>query len=303
MAGKKNRSPIGISVWGIFLLFIGIIFLLQTLNVISWDLWATLWRFWPVLIIIAGISILMRRFNPWLVSVLALLLLGVCFGLAVLQHDRIEQEEGVSTREYSLNLDKLESAEIIMDLSAANINVAGLPADSSNLVEADFRGKGNLENLDINFERDGSEGSLYLDTKNYHFYFGDDFDAGIFLSPEIPMVFNVEASACNLDFDLTELNISELDMDLSACNCVLKISDDVEEIFGEVSASAANVEIYIPEDTAAKILVGGSMTSIEIDTSRFTKTGEGYYESDGFDRADNRVELKLDCSLGRIEVQ
>ena len=86
MPGEKSARIIGAPVWGIFLVFLGIIFLLQALEVITWGLWRTLWRFWPVLIIIIGLDILLRRRNVWLVSLLVLAVLGASLGIAIWQY-------------------------------------------------------------------------------------------------------------------------------------------------------------------------------------------------------------------------
>lgn len=59
MSEPKTPREYCVPVWGIFLLFLGILFLLQTFNILPWGLWGTLWRFWPVLIII-GLSLLLR---------------------------------------------------------------------------------------------------------------------------------------------------------------------------------------------------------------------------------------------------
>ena len=64
MSEKKPQQSHGALIWGIILLFLGIVFLLQVLDVLPWALWVTLWRFWPVLIIIIGLNILLRRRQP-----------------------------------------------------------------------------------------------------------------------------------------------------------------------------------------------------------------------------------------------
>lgn len=60
MSEPKTPREYCVPVWGLFLLFLGILFLLQTFNVLPWGLWGTLWRFWPVLIISVGLSLLFR---------------------------------------------------------------------------------------------------------------------------------------------------------------------------------------------------------------------------------------------------
>jgi len=86
MSDEKSQRAVGVPIWGILLVFLGIVFLLQTLDVLPWGLWGTLWRFWPVLIIIIGLGILLRRYNVWLVSLLVLAILGACLGIAVWQY-------------------------------------------------------------------------------------------------------------------------------------------------------------------------------------------------------------------------
>jgi len=50
--GRRDRNS------GIWLILLGILFLLSTLNIIHWH---QIWRFWPVILIIIGIGMLMKR--------------------------------------------------------------------------------------------------------------------------------------------------------------------------------------------------------------------------------------------------
>ena len=85
MTEKKLQEAVGAHVGGILLLFLGIVFLLQTFDVLPWALWGALLRFWPVIIIILGLSVLLRRYNVWLVSLLIIAILGACLGVAIWQ--------------------------------------------------------------------------------------------------------------------------------------------------------------------------------------------------------------------------
>jgi len=82
---RKPRGAVGAPIGGILLLFLGVVFLLQTLGVLPWALWETLLRFWPALIIILGLSVLLRRYNVWLVSLLVIVILAACLGVAIWQ--------------------------------------------------------------------------------------------------------------------------------------------------------------------------------------------------------------------------
>ena len=79
---REHHPPL----FGIFLLFLGIVFLLQNLGVLSWGLWRELWRFWPILVIGVGLRLLLKNYNPWLISVIFLVLLCAGLGVAIWQY-------------------------------------------------------------------------------------------------------------------------------------------------------------------------------------------------------------------------
>ena len=69
----------GFSVLGpAILIGLGIIFLLNSLDLVPWSTWATLWRFWPIILILLGVQVILGRMGAgWGVSLLAAVLLVV----------------------------------------------------------------------------------------------------------------------------------------------------------------------------------------------------------------------------------
>lgn len=72
---------------GIFLLFIGVVSLLATLDVIDFS-WVIAWKLWPMLFIFVGILVLPVK--DWLKAVLLLAALGV--GVLLYQHEASKGE-------------------------------------------------------------------------------------------------------------------------------------------------------------------------------------------------------------------
>ena len=56
---KRNKG--GGMLGGLFLVFIGIVFLLNNLGLVPGSVWNELWKFWPVLVILIGIRVLAGR--------------------------------------------------------------------------------------------------------------------------------------------------------------------------------------------------------------------------------------------------
>ena len=301
MSEQKPQIERYVPIWGIFLLFLGIVFLLQTFNVLPWGLWGTLWRFWPVLIIIAGLSILMRRYNLWLVSALILALLLGCLGIAIWQYGS-SLPAGETTKSYSESLGNLSLAHIQIDFNAGSLIMGSLPAGSLNFIEADSKVKSG--DMRVDFQRQDGGGTLNLSTERVNWQFGDEAEAKweVRVNRTIPLTMEVKSAVGNLELDLNELDVNELQMDLDAGNCILKMPSSAGTTHAYIKADVANVEIVIPEGVAAKLKMDTDLSVFEMDESRFPRVGD-YYISSDFESAENRIELELDCDIGRVRVE
>lgn len=78
---RHHSNPIG----AILLIFLGIIFLLNNTGVVPWSIWSYIWQFWPVLIILLGIRILLGRSYGanLIIGILAVIILGAVLANAL----------------------------------------------------------------------------------------------------------------------------------------------------------------------------------------------------------------------------
>lgn len=53
-----NRQS-GDMVWGICMILIGFCLLLNFMDILPWEFWGNVWRFWPMLIILTGVSVIL----------------------------------------------------------------------------------------------------------------------------------------------------------------------------------------------------------------------------------------------------
>ena len=297
MADKKLQRAVSTPVWGIFLLFLGIIFLLQTLDILPWGLWGTLWRFWPVLIIIVGLGILLRRYNVWLASLLILAILGTSVSIAIWQYGS-SPPSGMFTESYSEPLGGMERAQIEVDFTAGNITIGSLPSGSSNLVEADS------EVMNVDFYRQDDEGNLYLSTRqvNRQSWGEGGIRWEVNFTRSIPLTINIKSAASDMELNLSELKVTELQLDVDAANCELTLPSSAGTTHIYIEVDATNLEVTIPDGVAAKIRADVDLAVLDVDKNRFPEEG-AYYISRDFESAENRVELEIDCDIGRVEVR
>jgi len=297
---KRSRGHYA-PIWGIFLLFLGIVFLLQTLNVLPWALWGTLWRFWPVLLIAIGLGFLLARFNVWLVSVLILALLFACLGIAIWQYGP-SAPIGQSTKSYSEPLDGLEQAQIEVDLTLGSLTMSSLPPGSLNFVEADSTARN--AGMRVDFSRQGSEGRLYLSEERDNVPFSNEGDNRyqVRLTRDIPLTLNIKTTASDNELDLSGLEVTELRLDIDAASCKVTMPSSTEVVNVYIKIDVANLEITIPDGVAAKIQADTDLSSFDINGNRFQKQGD-YYISENFDTAQNRIYLEIDSDVSRVQIK
>jgi len=296
MPEQKSQRERHVPVFGILLLFLGVVFLLQNFNVLPWALWETLWRFWPVLIIIIGLSILLKRWNPWLVSIVVLALLCACLGLAIWQYGpSLPAKE--TTINYSEPLGNLERAKIQLDFTPGSLTVGSLPSSSQNFIEVDSKARNGDRSVKADFHRLGNEGSLHLSTV-------DEANTGwdIRLTRNIPLMMDIKSAVSSMELDLSQLEVTELRMDIDVGTCTMKMPSSAGITSVYIEADVANVEVTIPDGVAAKLKADVDLGLFKVDEDRFPRKND-YYVSRNFDDAENRIELELDCDIGRVQVK
>jgi predicted membrane protein len=82
---QRSPTPVpqrGIPLLALLLVVSGVVLLLQTMDVLTWRLWAELLRYWPVLLIVAGVSILLGRRAPFLSAAIVTIVLAATVTLA-----------------------------------------------------------------------------------------------------------------------------------------------------------------------------------------------------------------------------
>jgi len=290
---QTHRFPVG----GVILVFLGVVLLLQNFDVLPWGLWGTLWRFWPVILVIIGINLLVSHRNPWLAGVLVLAILGACLGLAIWQYHS-SYPPGKISETYLEPLDGLQGARVEIDFKAGVLHLLALPPNSANLVEATSKGDG----LKADFRRKNEEGHLYLTTAWGHRRPWRGAEWEVKLCPDIPLTIKIDSAAANLRLDLSQLEVTDFDLEINAGNCKVDMPYPQQAIQASVKANAANVEIIIPEEVAARIETETNVSALEIAEGRFSKKGN-YYISPDFEEAESRIYLKIDSNAGKVEIK
>ena len=292
---ERKRDRGGFPIWGLILVAAGVRFLLQNLGVLGWGLWGTLWRFWPVVLLLIGLNILLRGHSPWLMlGITAAVLVGV-IAAAVL----VERSRPAAATSFSQALQGITGAEAEINFGAGELLIGSLPAGSPSLVEGM-----SYPEVEQDFRRQNGTGVLNLRVPGRGFWtFGErGLQLEASFSREVPLELTVKTGASDAHMDLTNLQVRRLEVDVGASRLSLLLPAKAGTTEAEVKAGAAQVSITIPHGVAARIVAETGLGSFNVDTSRFPKVGNRY-ESPEFATASNRVDLEVKSGVASIDIR
>ena len=317
-------------IWGVLLLFVGGVLLLENLNVIEFY-WRSVWGFWPVFLIIGGVNLLLNRNGSQTGSIVSLAILIITLAFLFVKgqekpqgrtwfgfwkdknidadidwdHKDTEDGKGEGVR-FSEAYNALDSTKkTILNLSGGGTSFR-LHETTDSLFEASVnRKKGNFSLTKTTSDTTNTltfkmNDRRYKGNKNNWTFNSGGNEVDVRLNTQTNWTLNLAMGAGELDFDLTKFKIRTLNFDGGAADLKIKIGDLLPIADVNVKTGVANVEIKVPQGSGCRIKTHTGLASK--DFKGFVKKDDGYYETPNYNTSKNKVFIKLDGGLSNFEV-
>ncbi len=285
-------------VFGILLLLLGALLLLQTTGVVSWSLWFELARFWPVALIAGGVSIILGRRFPVLTSLVVVFLLVGAVGAAAFFV--VADTESFVVSEFSEPLDGVEFLELEVEFGAGELRISDLPAGSMDLLQARLSGPGSKAGAVSTLARSGNRAVVKLENAQ-SFFTTVDRKWDIKIARDVEIFLAIQSGASDISIDLEQLQVTELLMAAGAVSATLVTPAVADFTIASVDVGASSLEVTVPEGVAARIDVDASLAKVDV-ADRFPKV-DGIHESPDYDTAKHRLALDIEGGAASIEVE
>lgn len=261
--------------WGGLLILVGILLLIG--NVFDINVWGLLW---PSLIILVGIWIL------WGVS-------------------RGRRPSDLETEQLTIPLEDASRARLKLSHGAGRVEVqAG--AAAGELLNGSFAG--GIEHTKRR-EEDLLAVRLRVPPQSFPYIFFPwswgqaGYHWQINLTRQVPLELDLNTGAAEVHLDLSELQVNELRLQTGVSSNRITLPARAGHTRVRIEGGVGSVSIQVPDGVAAQIRAQGGLSSINVDRSRFPKTGSNTYCSPDYDTAEHRVEIRADTGLGSISIQ
>jgi len=283
--------------WGMILVFLGIVLTLNNLNVIDFS-WYNLWRLWPVILVLWGISIIPVK--NLIKSILVLLVLGASvvyvsqesepwndheYNFSFNDYDD-HDDDGNLNQEFNIPFeDSLSFASLDMEIAASTFTLVD---ESFDLI--DFEKHGSMINYKYTTKQVDSSVKINIYTdESTEFKSHNHNKVNLALNPYPVWDLGFEIGAADANFDLSGLKISKLTIEGGAAAIAVKLGDNY-----------AKTEVKIPKEVYCELDITSVLSGKTI--SGFEKVDRGSYKTDNYNEATSRIYITVETAVSNYSI-
>jgi len=315
---ETNPIKLGKLSWGLIVLFVGVVLLLDNLDVIHFHWWA-ITRFWPVLIILFGVNVLLPKSNEGqilsVIATLATLVFLAFQGFSPTGNNFWPRRSGSPIGKQPEQMEQQGQRSSLSraydpSISHATLNISGsaveynLKGTTSALIDVETYSNFSSFSLSSTLKDNKTVAVLYLSQKGHKrikLKKGSGNHAQIRLNQTPFWDINIELGAGKVDFDLKPFKVDRLKLEGGASSLAIALGMPAgAESKITFEGGVSSLKIDIPKQAGCRIDVESALSSL--DFPGFIKQEDGSYLTDNYGEAAKKFEIELDNGLSSIEI-
>lgn len=319
--------------WGAILIVIGILFLGTNLDWfdLNWS-FGDIARFWPILLILAGVFAFLNHKRSIYNATSALLIaFAIPLGIFTCVDDGVNdwrddhdwhvdfddddddnhRSKSSTDTAYGDGYKNYYSIPFASGITETKLKIGGgaaefdLEESTTNLFEASTHlqyrsGYVLTEDLangvkTIEFEQKGKKGNFHFDSDN-------NFDNDVIIKLNKTPVWDIDMGigAGEVDFDFGDYKVKKLNINSGAADIDVKLGDKVDNVDVEINSGVTSVKLSVPESVGCELRMDGALNSKDLDG--FEKTGSGVWQTPGYEKATKKIKIDADTGLSSIKI-
>lgn len=291
---------------GILIGTIGVVLLYNTLGIVPYRFWLELIALWPVLIIALGFSILGGVTRNRIIAAVPTLIIIATLLIALFYMDgplrpRIEL---TSVNKSRAAISEVKTGEATIDFSVGELDIGS----TKMLYDLNAREFGDERGPQIDFSRSGEKVDLNVKARDdIRFYRWDEQRAwSLLLSEDVDWRLKIDAGVSESDLDLSELNVSSVEIDGGVGSIRVRIGDRSERVDAKIDTGVSECRIEVPKTSGVRLTLDRGLSAVDfrdIDLDKISENGPTVYETKGFDGASKKIEIDVDMGVASFIVE
>ena len=256
------RGPI---LFPLLLVVLGFLLLFSNLGYIQFDFWRLIGMWWPLLLIIGGLDVLIGSLRA----------------------------RNIKPQTLALDLGTAPQADVSINFGAGDLTIG--KAAPGKIVDGTFEGE-----MRYDAKPDGRVW-LKLEPWNWWGWNPRGYRWNVGVTDAVPLKLTLDGGAANTNADLTDLKITDLRVKTGASSTIIRLPRAAGMTTVRINAGAASVKLIVPEGVAARVHSSMAIGSNDIDRQRFPLSG-GDYVSVDYATASNKIDIQFEGGVGSLAV-
>lgn len=298
-------------IWGLILVLIGVLFILKNLDIIYFS-WYSLWKLWPLLLVMIGVTILPVK-DSIKVILAIIVLIAAAFLLVSFPdfYNRNNDRTINNSQDNSSNKDTKEIDQRIFEVYDSSITEAYLKFDAA---AGDFIIDKSTDEL-FEFEKDGNLGRYTYSIKDLGAKreISMELEEGriirtdlknkvtIKLNPNPVWEITVDVGAANIELDLSSFKIQQLAIDGGASFIDIRLGTLQTDTKIKINSGASSINIKVPQEFACQVNTSTVLSSRDLDG--FDKVGNGTFVTPGFSDKTKNIVIDVEAAVSSLTVE
>ncbi|MBL0174775.1 MAG: hypothetical protein IPP94_05845 [Ignavibacteria bacterium] len=289
--------------WAVLFITVGALGLLQNLSIMTWAV-DGLWKFWPLVLILIGVSTIFRdqKFR-WIFSGAAGLLVGL-IGFSIANHgcNVIDNEwNDDTTFIHQKFVEDYEpsttSATLLFEAGAGTFSIGDT---TGSLIVAEC--ESSVGRYELSKEDSGSAKYLSLGMENSSMHWRGNMRNSVEVklnpTPAWDMIFKV--GAASVDFDLSMYIVRKVTFEGGASSVDLTLGDRNDETSVDIETGVSSITVRIPVTVDCEIRTDAALSSKDFEG--FSKTEPGIWRTDEYGSKKKKLSLNIEAGISSIHV-
>ena len=305
--GRQRPGVVG----PLILITIGVILLLNQMGRLTWDIWGTLWRLWPVILILIGLDILVGASRSTLVHILGLLMAILIIGGTIFYAVRggplpTSGESAQGSETLLEEMQDASSGRIMLKPGIARTEVRAL-SESANFVEGKIEYGRYSQRAEKDFSVSSGQAifSLRQRSRSAPFWWpGEDIAErwNLQFTPRIPLEISIDSGVGSTMLDLSRLKVTRFDLNAGVGSTTVIFPAAAGQTRASIDGGVGLIKVRIPDGVGARVRVSSGLGSVHVSHSRLERSGNEYISSD-YNTAENKLDLDIRGGVGNISIE
>lgn len=285
----------------LILIFLGVIFLLNNIGVVDWTVWDVIQRFWPVLLIAAGLDLMLARRSAW-GSIIALVLILVFIAVSIGAIDQ-PPPSYAGLIQVSVPAGRAQREEIRLNPAVGYLRVAGSTDAAGDALHGQirpFRG----EQVEQTEQTIGGRVTARVVSQSWVVFPFITIEFGrpnwdLTVDPGLSLVLETELAVGRSELNLSNSQLEKLTVSTSVGQTLITLPATSAEV--RIEGGVGQIEVNLPAGVGASLRADIGIGSTDLPAG-FTKI-DGVYYSPGYEQAAEKLDIVLDLGVGAIRVR